>query len=108
MILFQSELSWSVLELLVPSVDSGCRAPLLKQETKGLAKARSLLLRCLNQFFSMEKKINYLKNEVFVCTFHRWGGLVFIMCHHDQFLSWMMIQNDNFPSWMMIRYFSSH
>ena len=27
-------------------------------------------------------------------TFHRWGGLVFIMDDHD-----------NFPSWMMIRIF---
>ena len=39
-------------------------------------------------------------------TFHRCGGLVFIMGHHDQFPNWMMIQNDNFPSLMMIRYFS--
>ena len=29
-------------------------------------------------------------------TFHRWGGLVFIMDDHD-----------NFPSWMMIRIFLS-
>ena len=39
--------------------------------------------------------------------FHRQGGLVFVMGHHDHFPSWMMIQDDNFPSWMMIRY-SSH
>ena len=25
-------------------------------------------------------------------TFHRWGGLIFIMDDHDNFLSWMMIQ----------------
>ena len=24
-------------------------------------------------------------------TFHRWGGLVFIMDDHDNFFSWMMI-----------------
>ena len=41
-----------------------------------------------------------------MCTFHRWGDLVFIMGHHDQFSSWMMIHNDKFPSLMMIRYFS--
>ena len=38
-------------------------------------------------------------------AFHQWGGLVFIMGHHDQFPSWMMIQNDKFPTWMMIQYF---
>ena len=32
--LFQPELGWSVLELLGRSADSGCRAPLQKQETK--------------------------------------------------------------------------
>ena len=25
-------------------------------------------------------------------TFHRWGGLVFIMDDHDNFSSWMMIR----------------
>ena len=34
MMLFQPELGWSVLELLGWSVDSGCPAPLQKQETK--------------------------------------------------------------------------
>ena len=34
MMFFQSELGWSVLEWLGRSVDSGCRAPLQKQETK--------------------------------------------------------------------------
>ena len=33
MMLFQSELGWSVLELLDRSVDFGCRASLQKQET---------------------------------------------------------------------------
>ena len=31
-----------------------------------------------------------------MCTFHQWGGLIFIMDDHD-----------NFPSWMMIRLFLS-
>ena len=34
MMFFQSELGWSVLELLGRSADSGCRGPLQKQETK--------------------------------------------------------------------------
>ena len=34
MMLFQSELGWSVLELLGRTADSGCRTPLQKQETK--------------------------------------------------------------------------
>ena len=32
--LFQSELGWSVLEWLGRSANSGCQAPLQKQETK--------------------------------------------------------------------------
>ena len=34
MMLFQPELGWSVLELLGRFVNSGCRAPLQKQEIK--------------------------------------------------------------------------
>ena len=34
MMLFQSELGWSMLELLGRSANSGCRVPLQKQETK--------------------------------------------------------------------------
>ena len=35
---------------------------------------------------------------IFVRSFHRRGGLVFIVGHHNHFPNWMMIQNDNFPS----------
>ena len=38
MMLFQPELGWSVLELLGRSADSGCRAPLQKQETKRISR----------------------------------------------------------------------
>ena len=38
------------------------------------------------------KENQLLREEIFVRTFHRWGGLVFIM--DDQ---------DNFPTYMMIR-----
>ena len=99
MMLFRSELDWSVLELLGPSAVSGRWAPLQKQETK-TAGARPLALRCLSQFFPVEKKINCLGNEVlYIClrTFHRWSDLVFIMDDHDNFPSWMMTHNSIFP-----------
>ena len=38
---------------------------------------------------------------VFVCTFHRWGGLVFIADDHDNFPNWIIILNSMFPNWMM-------
>ena len=43
---------------------------------KGLARALPLPLRCLSKFFLTDEKINCLGNEVFVRTFHRWGGLI--------------------------------
>ena len=77
---------------------------------KGSVGARTLPLRYLSQFFSMEDKINCLENE-FLCvclrTFYRRGGLVFIMDDHDNFPSWMMTLNNIFSYWRMIRY-SSH
>ena len=114
-----------MLELLGRSVDFGCLAPLQKQETKRIGGDRSLPLQCLSQFFLVEEKINCLGNEFLVRSFHRRGGLVFIMDDHDNFPSWMMIQIflplcerfsflivnrlikviDNFLSWMMIPYF---
>ena len=43
-----------------------------------------------------EEKINCLRNEFFVRTFHQWGDLVFKIDDHDNFHSWMMIRI--FPS----------
>ena len=34
-------------------------------------------------------------------TFHRRGGLVFIVDDHDSFPNWIMILNSMFPNWMM-------
>ena len=82
----------------------------INKKQKGSTGARLLPLRCLSQFFPVEEKINCLENEVlYIClhTFHRWGGLVFIMDDHDNFPSWMMTHNSIFPCWRMIRY-SSH
>ena len=62
---------------------------------KGSAGARPLPLQCLSQLFPVEEKIDCLENE-FLCvclrTFHRWGGLIFIMDDHDNFPSWIMIR----------------
>ena len=69
MMLFQPELGWSVLELLGRSADSGCRAPLQKQETKGSAGARPLPLQCLSQFFPVGEKIDFLENGVLCVPF---------------------------------------
>ena len=105
MMLFQSELGWSVLGLPGWSVVSGRWAPLQKQETKRIGGPRPLPLQCLSQFFPVEEKINCLGNEVLcIClrTFHRWGDLVCIMDDHDNFPSWIMTQNSIFPFWRMI------
>ena len=72
--LFQSELGWSVLESLGLSADSGCLAPLRKQEIKRIDGDRPLPLRCLSKFFPVEEKINSSRNEVLCVglrTFHR-------------------------------------
>ena len=34
-------------------------------------------------------------------TFHRWGGLIFIVDDLDNFPNWIMILNSMFPNWMM-------
>ena len=44
MMFFQSELGWSVLELLGQSADFGCLAPLRQQETKRIGGDRLLSL----------------------------------------------------------------
>ena len=74
------------------------------KKQKGSAGARPLPLRCLSQFFPEEEKINCLENEVLCISlriFHLWGGLVFIMDDHDNFLNWIMILNSMFSSLMM-------
>ena len=64
MMLFQSELGSSVLELLDRSTVFGRRAPLQKKERKGIGGVRPSPIRCLSQFFLVEKKIKFLGNEV--------------------------------------------
>ena len=69
MMSFQSKLGRYLAELLGRSVDSGCRAPLQKQETKRIGEDRLLPLRCLSRFFPVEEKINYLRNEFLFVPF---------------------------------------
>ena len=91
------------------SAGSGRGTPLQKQERRknGRQGLRPWPLRCLSQFLS-EKKDRLLRGRmccVCLCmslrTFHRWGGLVFIMDDHDNFSNWIMILNSMFPNWMM-------
>ena len=90
--LFQPELGWIVLELLGRPVISGRWAPLQKQETKKIGGGSPVASLMPKSVFLVEEKINCLRNEVLgVClrTFHRWGGLVFIV---GDFPNWMLIQ----------------
>ena len=98
--------SWSVLELLDWSADSECLAPLRKQETKRIDGVSPVASPMLKSILSSGRKDQLLREWIFVRTFQRWGGLVFIMGDHDNFPNWMMIRNCTFPCWMMIRYFS--
>ena len=108
MVLFQLELGLSMLDLLGKSADSGRWTPLQKRETKRIGRG-SPIASPMPKSVPVEEKINCLGNEVLcIClrTFHRWGGLVFIMDDHDNFPSWMMTQKSILPCWRMIRYFS--
>ena len=89
MMLFQPELGWSVLESLGRSADSGCWAPLQKQETRRIGGGSSVASPMPKSVLSSGRKINCLGNVFFMRTFHRWGGLVFIV--------------GDFPNWMVIR-----
>ena len=89
MMLFQPELGWSVLELLGRSVDSGCRAPLQKQETKRIGGGSLVTSPMPKLVLSGGREDRLLREWSFVRTFHRWGGLVFIM--------------GDYPNWMVIR-----
>ena len=46
-------------------------------------------LRCLSQILSERRENATMANvlRMFVCTFHRWGDLVFIADDHDNFLN---------------------
>ena len=96
MMFFQPELGWSVLELLGRSADSGCRAPLQKQETKRIGGGSSVTSPMLKSVLSGGRKDQLLRELSFVRTFHRWGDLIFIMGHHDQFPSWIMSQYSSY------------
>ena len=96
-----------MLDSLSRSVDFGCRTPLQKQETKMISGDSPVASPMLKSVLSGGREDRLLREWSFVRTFHRRGGLVFIMDDHDNFSSWMMTQNSIFPCWRMIRY-SSH
>ena len=65
--------------LLGWSASSGCGTPL--QKTRKNVGQRGLCLwplRCLSQFLA-ERRNRLLRGLMFLRTFHRWGGLVFIV-----------------------------
>ena len=113
---FSTELGWSVLGSLGRTrIDAGQVHGLWMwlfsakrtRKKKGRQGLRPWPLRCLSQFLS-ERKDRLLRGRMCcVClrmsmrTFHRWGGLVFIMDDHDNFPNWIMILNSMFPNWMM-------
>ena len=96
-----------MLELLGRSANSIRWTPLQKQETKRIDGGSFVAFPMPKSVLSGEEKINYLGNEFSVRTFHRLGGLVFIIDDHDNFPSWMITLNSIFPCWKKIRY-SSH
>ena len=98
--LFRWELGWSVLDCWAGPLALGVGLLCKNKKQKGSAGARPLPLRCLSLLFPVEENINCLGNEVLcicLCTFHRGGGLVFIMDDHDNFPNWMMTLNSIFP-----------
>ena len=58
------------------------------KKEEGSAGLRPWPLRCLSQFLA-ERKYRLLRKRMCLRTFHRWGGLVFIVYV--------------FPNWMVIR-----
>ena len=69
MMFFQSELGWSVLELLGLSAVSGCRAHLQKQETKRIDGGSPVASPIPKSVLSGGRKINCLGNEVLCVSF---------------------------------------
>ena len=89
MMLFQLELGWSALELLGRSAGSRCQAPLQKQETKRIGGGLPVASPMPKSVLSGGREDRLLREWSFVRTFHRWGGLVFIV---GDFSNWMVIQ----------------
>ena len=71
MMFFQSELGWSVLELLGRPADSRCRAPLQKQETKRIGGGSPVTSPMPKSVISDGREDRLLREWSFVRTFHR-------------------------------------
>ena len=67
MMLFQPELGWSVLESLGRSAESGCRAPLQKQETKRIGGGLPVASLMPKSVLSSGRKDQLLRERVFLC-----------------------------------------
>ena len=93
--IFQLELGWSVLELLGWSVNFGCRAPLQKQEIKRIGGGSPVASPMPKSVLSGGREDRLLREWSFVRTFHRFGGLIFIV---GDFPNWMVIQTLSY--WM--------
>ena len=65
--------------MLGRSTDSGCRAPLKKQVTKRIGGGSPVTSPMPKSVLSDVREDRLLRKWSFVCTFHRWGGLVFIV-----------------------------
>ena len=88
MMLFQSELGLSVLDLLSLSAGSGHWTPLQKQETKKDRRGSPIASPMPKSILSGGREVDCSVNEVLcICLriFHLWGSLVFIMDDHDNF-----------------------
>ena len=81
-----------MLELLGRSADSGCQAPLQKQETKRIGGGSSVVSPMPKSVLSGGREDRLLREWSFVRTFHRWGDLIFIA--------------GDFPNWIVIWTFS--
>ena len=66
--------------LLGWSARSVCGSPCRKEQERrrGRQGLCQWPLRCLSQFL-VERKDRLLRGRMFLCPFHRWGGLVFIV-----------------------------
>ena len=71
------------------SVGSRCRTPLQKQETKMIGGGSPVAFQMPKSVLYGGREDQQLREGSFVRTFHRWGGLVFIV--------------DDFPNWMVIK-----
>ena len=105
MMLFQSKLGLSVLDLLGRSASFGRWTPLQKQETKTIGEGSLVAASMPKSILSCGRDYQLLRECCFVhmsAYLSLMGCMVFIMDDHGNFPNCIMILNSMFPSWMMI------